>query len=286
MTAHKALRGMSMRWSHTATLLLMISFVYVVVLGTQFKMMSILGAHHETAHSSPGGGGHHVGSLPSIKRGKAAKIANAKRLERPGQENQRRALSQLKTTLDWSSPTPDQLRQYKAMSSSIAGKWNLTTPNAAELLKQQFLKVNDYDPDGDFLHFHHLYKSGGTSISNLMDQTIGLPRLADGRYEGILPGSLESGNFDHEVALADIKQVTAVSGRTGLSVVAGASDFSRAANHCFSASQFDNPAAAPGGDGAGGPALPGVVRAHRAAARLRPHADADGRLLPRAPPTP
>ena len=91
------------------------------------------------------------------------------------------------------------------MSSSIANKWNLTTHNVVELLEQQFSKVDDYDPQRDFFHFHHLYKSGGTSISNLLDMTVGLPRVAGGRYQGILPGSYGSGNFDHAEARAAIE---------------------------------------------------------------------------------
>ena len=38
-----------------------------------------------------------------------------------------------------------------------------------------------------------------------MDQTIGLRKV--GKYwEGILPGSYESGNFDHDEALKDINK--------------------------------------------------------------------------------
>jgi hypothetical protein len=65
----------------------------------------------------------------------------------------------------------------------------------------QFGREDDYDPVSDFVHFHHLYKSGGTSISNLMDKTLG---SIDGA--GILPGSYESGDFDHDEALADINR--------------------------------------------------------------------------------
>lgn len=107
--------------------------------------------------------------------------------------------------------TNDQ--RYKTSAASIAQKWNLTASNSISLLEQQFAKVNDYDPHNDFFHFHHLYKSGGTSISNLMDKTVGLPTSPRGEgvgkgkgYEGILPGSYESGNFDHHEALADINQ--------------------------------------------------------------------------------
>jgi hypothetical protein len=99
-----------------------------------------------------------------------------------------------------------QSQLYKTMAASIAGKWNLTTPNAVELLEQQFYKENDYDPKNDFFHFHHLYKSGGTSLSSLLDKTVGLPLSANGKYEGILPGSYQSGNFNHEEALLDINR--------------------------------------------------------------------------------
>jgi len=97
----------------------------------------------------------------------------------------------------------EQRKQYNEMATGIAAKWNLTTPNATALLVQQFEKTNDYNSEKDFFHFHHLYKSGGTSISNFMDQTVGVRKV--GKYwEGILPGSYESGNFDHDEALVDI----------------------------------------------------------------------------------
>ncbi|KAL3777005.1 hypothetical protein ACHAW5_006977 [Stephanodiscus triporus] len=88
------------------------------------------------------------------------------------------------------------------MATSIARRWNLTAPEAVSLLERQFDRVDDYSPERDFVHFHHLYKSGGTSISNLMDETLG-PRGGGG---GILPGSYESGDFDHDEALADINR--------------------------------------------------------------------------------
>ena len=87
---------------------------------------------------------------------------------------------------------------------TIADKWNLTSSNAVELLEQQFYKENDYDPKNDYFHFHHLYKSGGTSLSGVIDRTVGLPKVGR-HYEGVLPGFYESGNFDHEEALAAIK---------------------------------------------------------------------------------
>lgn len=53
--------------------------------------------------------------------------------------------------------------------NSIAQKWNLTTPRARHLLFRQFARENDYDPRRDFLHFHHIAKTGGTSISDLLE---------------------------------------------------------------------------------------------------------------------
>ena len=106
------------------------------------------------------------------------------------------------------NPSDQETELYKSMATSIASIWNLTTPNAIDLLMQQLHKdINDYNPTTDFVHFHHLYKSGGTSISNLMDKTIGLPKSSPRNkwYEGILPGSYESGNFDHDEALEDIQ---------------------------------------------------------------------------------
>lgn len=96
--------------------------------------------------------------------------------------------------------------ELKDMATSVAAKWNLTTPNAAALLEKQFYKENDWDPKRDFFHFHHLYKSGGTSMSNLLDKTVGLPRVGK-HFEGILPGSYQSGDFNHEEALEDIHRL-------------------------------------------------------------------------------
>eukprot|EP00984_Skeletonema_dohrnii_P017611 scaffold8062_cov86-Skeletonema_dohrnii-CCMP3373.AAC.1 len=117
----------------------------------------------------------------------------------------------IKTTINTAKSSPQHLgqptttKQYTELATTIAAKWNLTTPNAIDLLVQQFEKANDYDPEKDFFHFHHLYKSGGTSISNFMDKTVGLRKV--GKYwEGILPGSYESGNFDHDEALSDINK--------------------------------------------------------------------------------
>ena len=139
-------------------------------------MMSILGKHEIISQES---NHHHVN-----------KIVNGG--HRKQKENNRQGVAM----------------DYKVMATDIAQKWNLTTPNAIDFLIQQFHKVNDYNQDNDFFHFHHLYKSGGTSISNLMDRTIGLPKSPHGAlyYEHILPGSYMSGTFDHDEALKDINR--------------------------------------------------------------------------------
>ena len=43
--------------------------------------------------------------------------------------------------------------QYTELATAITAKWNLTTPNAIDLLVQQFEKINDYNPEHDFFHF-------------------------------------------------------------------------------------------------------------------------------------
>ena len=102
---------------------------------------------------------------------------------------------------------PDtNIMTYYTLSQQIVNAWNLTTPHAMTLLTRQFAKPFDWNPKTDFFHFHHLYKSGGTSISDLMDKTIGLPQLGKERFEGILPGSYRSGDFNHDEALQDIEE--------------------------------------------------------------------------------
>ncbi|KAL7536095.1 hypothetical protein ACHAXR_006915 [Thalassiosira sp. AJA248-18] len=231
--------------SLTAAFLSCTALVYMLVLGTQFKMMTILGNHHE--HHPPPAGHPHVEKSGQSRRQKSAlarkidvallqtsKLNNiahaataAAEVAPASNSNGDQSHPQIihsggGALTNPDEPTPDetpenhnaqqeqtntneQSQLYKTMALSIAAKWNITTPNAVELLEQQFEKVNDYDPQTDFFHFHHLYKSGGTSISSLMDKTVGLPQSSNGGgYEGILPGSYQSGNFDHEEALADI----------------------------------------------------------------------------------
>lgn len=83
--------------------------------------------------------------------------------------------------------------RYRSLAGGIAAKWNLTSPDAPYLVEQQFYKASDYDPRTDFLHFHHIPKTGGTSISDLINATVGA--LAVG-HRGILPGSGRSSPFD------------------------------------------------------------------------------------------
>jgi len=148
-------------------------------------MMSILGKHEIISQES---NHHHINKIVNSRT-----VAVGGKPKAVGHRQQKEN-NQDKVAID-----------YKVMATDIAQKWNLTTPNAIDLLIQQFHKVNDYNKDNDFFHFHHLYKSGGTSISNLMDRTIGLPKSPHGAlyYEHILPGSYMSGNFDHDEALKD-----------------------------------------------------------------------------------
>jgi len=88
---------------------------------------------------------------------------------------------------------------YKSVAKEIAAKWNLTSPEAPYLLEQQFYRAHNYNPKTDFLHFHHIPKTGGTSISKLMDGTLGA--LVEG-HRGILPGSQRSGSFDPTIFYA------------------------------------------------------------------------------------
>lgn len=176
--------------------LLLLLFVYAVVLLVQMEMMGIVDNDHATTFF-PG----------APARVKATSRATAKRRTKIADRLTARAQSKhsahRKNNAQMnhhhhhltSQTNPDQIQLYATLATSIADKWNLTTPNAVELLLQQFYKVNDYDSKRDFIHFHHLYKSGGTSISNLM-----LKAMKD-----ILPGSYESGDFNHEEALEDIK---------------------------------------------------------------------------------
>ena len=89
--------------------------------------------------------------------------------------------------VDHAAPPED----LTSLASSIARKWGLVSPNAVHLLQRQFSWQADYDRARDFLHFHHLAKTGGTSISDLMKMTL----VGDANRTGILPGSQRSGPF-------------------------------------------------------------------------------------------
>lgn len=159
--------------------------VYALVLVTQLRMMGVIGTLHTSTSS------HHV---TTVVLGDMTSTSTGEKM------NKQREMKESGTkSVSVASSTASQL-DHEALSTSIAQKWNLTTPNAVKLLVQQFHRpLNNFNPKTDFVHFHHLYKSGGTSISNLMDKTLGL-------NEGIVPGSYESGNFDHDMALADIQR--------------------------------------------------------------------------------
>lgn len=90
-------------------------------------------------------------------------------------------------------PAPDNKVQtnYTFVAHEIALKWKLTSVDAPYLLEQQFYKINDYNPNTDFLHFDHIPKTGGTSISDLLREPLG--------QSYILPGSERSGAFNYKV---------------------------------------------------------------------------------------
>jgi hypothetical protein len=95
--------------------------------------------------------------------------------------------------------TESSSSDYTAVAAAIATRWSLTHPDAIHLLELQFHRIIDqYNPTTDFLHFHHIAKTGGTSISDLMNATLG--PLFGG---GILPGSHRSGEFNSS-AIHDI----------------------------------------------------------------------------------
>ena len=68
---------------------------------------------------------------------------------------------------------PKQQTSYMTRAKEICLKWNLTTPNCAHLLEQQFYRVDDYNPDTDFLYLYHIKKTGGTTISDLLKKSLG-----------------------------------------------------------------------------------------------------------------
>jgi len=91
--------------------------------------------------------------------------------------------------------TESSSSDYSAVAAAIAARWSLTHPVAVQLLELQFhRKIDQYNPTTDFLHFHHIAKTGGTSISDLMNATL---------TGGILPGSHRSGEFNSS-AIFDI----------------------------------------------------------------------------------
>ena len=75
------------------------------------------------------------------------------------------------------------------MAHVIAEKWNLTSPHAANLLARQFSRNNDYDRSHDFLHFHHIAKTGGTSISDILTAVF---------EDEVMPGSERSNSFNEK----------------------------------------------------------------------------------------
>lgn len=176
-------------WTRCSRILITAAvLIYIGSLLTIFKMLRIID-HHEVHHSKKHilSGDHVIFNPENIKM----TTSGAAQLQHNNIEH---------VIVD-----TEQRDKYREMAMPIASKWNLTTPNAVELLVQQFEKENDYNPETDFFHFHHLYKSGGTSISNFMDQTVGMQKV--GKYwEGILPGSYESGDFNHDEALKDINK--------------------------------------------------------------------------------
>jgi hypothetical protein len=94
--------------------------------------------------------------------------------------------------------TESSSSDYTAVAAAIATRWSLTHPDAIHLLELQFhRKIDQYNPTTDFLHFHHIAKTGGTSISDLMNATL------SPLFGGILPGSHRSGEFNSS-AIFDI----------------------------------------------------------------------------------
>jgi len=173
--------------SMQASFLLCAAIIYIGVFGIQYKKFS-----SSPALSSP------EARATRKQRQHTSRDANVDTLGRHGPAHT--AVGLIHYEVKFSKPTPEQALYYKEMATMSATNWNLTTPNAVQLLEDQFTKENDYDHEKDFFHFHHLHKSGGTSISGLMDKTMGLPKT------GILAGSRPSGNFNHEEALKVIKQ--------------------------------------------------------------------------------
>ena len=114
---------------------------------------------------------------------------------------------------DWSTRPNNTTR---SLASSIARRWGLVSPNAVRLLRRQFSWAADYDGDRDFLHFHHLAKTGGTSISDLMKMTL----VGDSNSTGILPGSHRSGPFKGADFYATLNETSREAGLPKLPYVA------------------------------------------------------------------
>jgi len=206
------MKGKQSKKNLTAAFLFCTAVVYACILGTQFKLMSFIPHGHDPKNSIVA---RSLAQSNSDRPNKAKRIVDLNLRKRPRGASMAELVAKKKIAvdrkdqnIDRGSPLLDEGKHaelYHSLSASIAQKWNLTTPSAVELLERQFRKENDYDPQRDFFHFHHLYKSGGTSISGLMDKTVGLPKVGE-TYVGILPGSHESGDFDHEKALDDINR--------------------------------------------------------------------------------
>ena len=94
------------------------------------------------------------------------------------------------TMFDETAPSTaqkDTSRQPKhATIDNIISKWNLSTNSSNEkiLLEKIWNRENNYDPENDLIVFYHPMKSGGTSLSEILE-TLG----------GLVPGSDKSGYF-------------------------------------------------------------------------------------------
>ncbi|KAL7536799.1 hypothetical protein ACHAWF_005566 [Thalassiosira exigua] len=111
----------------------------------------------------------------------------------------------------------------RRIAEEAAARWNLTSPRAADLLALQFDRGDRrFDPRGDFLHFHHITKTGGTTISDVLKRTLGADR--------ILPGSDRSGSFRWQDFPALYADRIAGSGGGGASGIGGANDGARNAS--------------------------------------------------------
>jgi hypothetical protein len=89
-----------------------------------------------------------------------------------------------------------------AVIEAIIEKWGLTTPSARKLLQRQLDFDFVYDKERDFLFFEHIMKTGGTSLSLLLENSIG----------GVFPGSQKSAIFyfkDAEQAIRNGQDLSA-----------------------------------------------------------------------------